>query len=327
MLATDKQVNSQLFESTANSSGAPASLLSRSLNPLELPVLLKNGSSNPQTIAFVDSAISDAMTVMANTQADIRILLDPTQDGIDQITKTLGYYKNLKGIDIVSHGNVAEFQLGSSFLSANSLKQYAYDLRQWSSSLAPGADILIYGCNVAAGETGQAFVKEISTLTDADIAASTNPTGDSSKGGDWTLEYTTGSIETATPFTDSLMSNYQGLLATLFTTQTPTQTNITDGAGSAGDYELGMEFRGAKAGTIDAIRYYKAASETGTHTGKIWSSTGTLLTSVTFSNETASGWQQHTLATPLSIQANKNYVISVNANCYYVATAIGIATT
>ncbi len=77
------------------------------------------------------------------------------------------------------------------------------------------------------------------------------------------------------------------VLESLFTSQTPTQTNLTDGTGSAGDYELGMEFRTVQAGQISALRYYKAASETGTHVGKIWSVSGQLLGSVTFSNETA----------------------------------------
>jgi Domain of unknown function (DUF4082) len=104
-------------------------------------------------------------------------------------------------------------------------------------------------------------------------------------------------------------------------------TNATDGTGSAGDYELGMEFQSTKAGQINSIRYYKATSETGTHVGKIWSSTGTLLASVTFTNETASGWQQQALSSPLTIQPNTTYVVSVNANQFYVATNNGIATT
>ena len=113
----------------------------------------------------------------------------------------------------------------------------------------------------------------------------------------------------------------------IFTTQTPVNVNVNDGAGSAGDYELGMEFTSAKAGQISAIRYYKAPSETGTHVGNIWSSTGALLASVTFSGETASGWQQQTLSSPLTIQANTTYVVSVNANSYFAATFGGLSNT
>jgi len=83
----------------------------------------------------------------------------------------------------------------------------------------------------------------------------------------------------------------------------------------------------AGAGHITAIRFWKDSSETGTHTGRIWSAGGTLLASVVFTGETASGWQRRTLALPLAIAANTEYVVSVNTgNTYYVATNNGLAT-
>ena len=76
---------------------------------------------------------------------------------------------------------------------------------------------------------------------------------------------------------------------------------------------------------IQAIRYYKSPSETGTHVGRIWSATGQPLASVTFTNERQSGWQQQALATPLTINAGTTYVVSVNANSYYAFTSQGFA--
>ncbi|WP_445637554.1 DUF4082 domain-containing protein [Nostoc sp. DSM 114161] len=105
-------------------------------------------------------------------------------------------------------------------------------------------------------------------------------------------------------------------MANLFSSQVPTIGNYTDSV----PYELGLKFRSAEGGKILAVRFWKAPSETGTHVGKIWTETGTLLGSVTFTNETASGWQQQTLAAPVNIQANTTYVVSVNINAYYVAT-------
>ncbi|MBW4550087.1 MAG: DUF4082 domain-containing protein [Aphanocapsa sp. GSE-SYN-MK-11-07L] len=122
------------------------------------------------------------------------------------------------------------------------------------------------------------------------------------------------------------LSSDQGASASIFSsTATPNQAK-TDGTGSSADYELGMEFKSAKAGTISAIRYYKAPGETGTHIGRIWSSSGKLLGSVTFTNETASGWQQQQLANPLTIDANTTYIVSVNAKSYYAITENGLAT-
>jgi uncharacterized protein YaiE (UPF0345 family) len=329
MLDTEfESVNSYPLGSIPGSIGlSNASDFSVYLNPLQVPVSAGNQLISPKTIAFVDSSVSDALTLASNLEADIKVILDPTQDGISQITEVLSQYDGLTGIEIISHGNAAALQLGNSLLSQASLQQYSSALQQWSSSLTSNADILLYGCNIASDEFGQAFVDNLSALTGADVAASTNLTGNSAKGGDWTLEYTTGNIETAIPLGESLIGTYQGLLPSLFTTQTPTFADVTDGSGSAGDYELGMEFTSTTTGSINSIRYYKASSETGPHVGKIWSDTGTLLASVTFTNETTSGWQEQTLSSPLAIAANTKYVVSVNVNEYYVATPAGLATT
>ena len=104
-------------------------------------------------------------------------------------------------------------------------------------------------------------------------------------------------------------------------TKIPAQYNVTDGTA----YEMGLQFKSAKDGQIQSIRYWKAAGETGAHVGKIWSSSGQLLASVTFTNETTAGWQEQTLASPLTIQANTTYTVSVNANSYYVATVDELA--
>ena len=108
----------------------------------------------------------------------------------------------------------------------------------------------------------------------------------------------------------------------LFTSQTPQLTNVNDGV----SYELGMKFTATSTGKIAGIRFWKSSAETGTHTGKIYSSTGALLASVVFTSETASGWQQANLASPLSIAANTQYTVSVDTGAgYYVATNSGLA--
>jgi hypothetical protein len=77
--------------------------------------------------------------------------------------------------------------------------------------------------------------------------------------------------------------------------------------------ELGMKFRSDVTGYVTAIRFYKGPKNTGTHIGNFWSSDGTRLASVTFTNETASGWQQAFFPSPVRIAANVTYVISYYA--------------
>jgi hypothetical protein len=84
--------------------------------------------------------------------------------------------------------------------------------------------------------------------------------------------------------------------------------------GSDSPVEVGVKFRSDVAGTITGIRFYKAATNTGTHIANLWLSTGTKLATATFNEETASGWQQVNFTTPVAISANIVYVASYHTN-------------
>jgi cell division septation protein DedD len=82
--------------------------------------------------------------------------------------------------------------------------------------------------------------------------------------------------------------------------------SATDTAG----IEVGMRFRPAQDGTVLGIRFYKAAGNTGTHIGSLWTASGKELARVTFSGETATGWQEAALATPVAVSAGHTYLVS-----------------
>jgi Domain of unknown function (DUF4082)/Bacterial Ig-like domain/Bacterial Ig domain len=90
---------------------------------------------------------------------------------------------------------------------------------------------------------------------------------------------------------------------------TPATPADPDNAGT----EVGIRFRPDVAGQVTAIRFYKSSTNTGTHVGHLWSNTGTQLAAVTFTGESASGWQQATLSTPVTLTANTTYVVSYYA--------------
>jgi hypothetical protein len=90
--------------------------------------------------------------------------------------------------------------------------------------------------------------------------------------------------------------------------------------------EVGLKVRADRNGFITAIRFYKGTSNTGAHTGHVWSSTGTLLGTATFSGESASGWQQASLATRVAVTAGTTYVISYHTSVgRYAVDANGMA--
>lgn len=77
--------------------------------------------------------------------------------------------------------------------------------------------------------------------------------------------------------------------------------------------ELGTAFTVSQGGSVTGIRFYKGTGNTGTHVGSLWNSAGTRLAQVTFTNETATGWQTATLATPVALSTGQTYVVSYRA--------------
>src|SRR6185437_8898460 len=78
--------------------------------------------------------------------------------------------------------------------------------------------------------------------------------------------------------------------------------------------ELGVRFTPAIGGTITGLRFYKGPLNTGAHVADLWSSSGALLATATFTNETASGWQQVSFSQPVAVTAGTTYVASYHTN-------------
>jgi hypothetical protein len=93
-----------------------------------------------------------------------------------------------------------------------------------------------------------------------------------------------------------------------------TATPVTDTQFDNAAVELGVKFRSDTAGFVTGVRFYKGTRNTGTHIGNLWTSTGTLLATAQFANETASGWQQVNFGSPVQIQANTTYVASYHTD-------------
>jgi len=152
-------------------------------------------------VVFVDTATPDYQGLIDDIQSnddgrnlDI-VLIDKGADGVTQISEYLATRQNISAVHIISHGTDAAIQLGQEVLDAESLKQNADQISLWGNSLTSDADLMIYGCDVAQSDAGQALIDSLARLTGADVAASTDLTGSAARGGDWNLEYQAGRIE------------------------------------------------------------------------------------------------------------------------------------
>ncbi|MCL1470541.1 FG-GAP-like repeat-containing protein [Argonema antarcticum] len=189
-----------------------------------------------QNIAFIDPTVKDYQSLIAGIVPNTEIvLLDPTRDGVEQITQILADRTEVSSAHIITHGGEASLQLGTAQLSLENLDRYRASLEQWKNALTPDADILLYGCNVAAGEKGTAFVQSLSQITDADIAASDDLTGSAALGGDWEFEVKTGEIEANIALEAETMASYNSVLLT-FSPATQFGTGVQPQSVTAHDF-------------------------------------------------------------------------------------------
>ncbi|MBR7748250.1 DUF4347 domain-containing protein, partial [Undibacterium baiyunense] len=185
--------------------------------------ILANTPSSPSVI-FVDSRVKDSAALLKNIPNGTEvIILNHNTDGLQQIANYLSG-KQVASIQLVAHGFESQLWLGSSFLDNATLSNFKDSLAKIGEALTPDGDILIYSCDLAAGEDGLEFVNDLANFTGADIAASNNRTG---LNGDWELEITTGNIEAKSALSQDAIASYEHALATLTVT-----TNADSGAGS-----------------------------------------------------------------------------------------------
>lgn len=199
--------------------------------------LPKSLESSSDVIVFIDRSIDDYQSLVKGVISGVEvILLDSKQNGVIQITNILKQRPNTSNIHIVSHGSPGCLYLGKNQLSLSNLNNYATLLKSWFSfpssfnkRFCAPASILLYGCNVAAGDAGTEFVEKLHKLTGANIAASELPTGNAAKGGTWELETRTPSFfqTLSLAFTPTTQKNYTGVLAKFAVNTTEDENNGT----------------------------------------------------------------------------------------------------
>ena len=137
-------------------------------------------------------------------------------------------------------------------------------------------------------------------------------------------ELTQGGTTSTSTSTTTTTAPASGCPCTLFGTTAPA---VADSGDANANVELGVRFTSDTSGSVIGVRFYKSAANTGTHTGSLWTNTGTLLATGTFTNETATGWQTLLFNTPVGITAGTTYVASYHTTAgHYAATHNEFAT-
>ena len=289
----------ELGESTSNSGGPSTadSVLSLAKQVVYAAPLPVPASAVSHELIVVDSAVADvdalldALMGQRDAMRQIEVLrLDASagasSDAVAQITGFLASSNTrFDALRIISHGEAGALQLAGTRIDSLTLETEAAQLQTWRDQLSADADLLIYGCDVAAGDLGQAFIAKLADLTGADVAASVDLTGASALGGDWELEAATGLIEAAVGDSDDVLATWSGTLAIA------SNGTVTSGATAGGgatsltfshtvaagtDRVLLVELAidglgvGVSGVTYGGVALTQAVRATGNHASEIW---------------------------------------------------------
>lgn len=133
---------------------------------------------NITNVVFIDGRLPENETLIAALGPDTAwFVLDAERDGVQQMQEILQTYTGLGSIQVLSHGTSGALYLGSTVLDSSTLASHQGALRDIGTRLADGGDLLLYGCNVASGAEGRAFVAALAKSTGVDVAASDDLTG------------------------------------------------------------------------------------------------------------------------------------------------------
>ncbi|MCC9643188.1 DUF4347 domain-containing protein [Rhodopirellula sp. JC740] len=222
----------------------------------------QNNSTSVAEIIFVDSATPDLDALLEELRIHRAgsevVVLDANRDGITQISEILESRSDVQSVQVISHGEGSSVRLGNVWLNAGNLDAYAGEIATWQHALTSDADILFYGCDLAADADGKTLVDSIAALTGADVAASTNDTGHDRYEADWVLEYATGTIETEIVVSEAFQESWQYKLATI------TVTTWVDESNDNGEMSLREAIAIVNAGSGGDTIVFDAALDTPT---------------------------------------------------------------
>ena len=176
--------------------------------------------------------------------------------------------------------------------------------------------------------TGNA-VAGTTSLNSADTVATFTPTSQLAAGETYTVTFSGaqdqwGQKMTPDAYTFTTSQSFPpGCPCTVWPDTTPAGASDSQDGSSI---ELGMTFTPSVNGNVTGIRFFKLPDNTGTHTGTLWTSSGTKLATGTFTNESTEGWEQLNFSTPVAVTAGTTYVASYHSPLgNYSATASGLA--
>ena len=169
-----------------------------------------------------DHVVARELAVFAPDTPDMDTLIAGLREGVtpyvlsgegDAVAEIAARAEGYEAVHILSHGAPGRVFLGETVLSSETLGLHADALAALKTALGPDGELLLYGCGIAGGPEGEAFLTRLDSALGRPVAASTDLTGAAALGGDWELERG-GVTPRLTVFRDKVQTSYEAVLQT-----------------------------------------------------------------------------------------------------------------
>lgn len=145
-----------------------------------------------KTAILVDAALDDRQMLFAGAPAGNEVVeFGGTHDGLAQLVDWAATGEGYCALHLLCHGGPGRLQLGARTLDRAALADQ--DVRDALAaiglSLRADGSVLLYGCHVAQGAGGEAFVAELAGALGVPVAASAGAVGAATLGGAWRLQH------------------------------------------------------------------------------------------------------------------------------------------
>ena len=179
---------------------------------------------------FVDSQIPQIETLLRHLPRDAAVSrIGVREEALAAIAARLSGEAGIEKLMLVAHGAPGILHLGAVPLTAEGLEARADALAAIGAAMAPDGLISLYGCQVAAGAEGDAFLGRLEELTGRAVAATDRLVGHADLDGGWTLFRHGAGQPVPMPFAADLATDYRAVLADVTLNSSNETPVLTDG--------------------------------------------------------------------------------------------------
>jgi hypothetical protein len=128
---------------------------------MTVPSLPESAGNDRLEVVFIDSNLADYQALVSAVRPGVEVVvLDAKRSGISQVAEWAQTHSGYDAIHVFSHGLTGNLKLGSEVLTPSTIDAERSELALIGTALKQDGDILLYACDTASTDDGQAGTAE-----------------------------------------------------------------------------------------------------------------------------------------------------------------------